>query len=275
MTYKKINLDAEISERGVLIGKNLGRFYTKDINTASVDINLFWKDKPFDIELENFTPRLDLFLEDGSIFLNEPIEVIDNSKIRYVVSEEVIKHAGQVRAELFLEKLNDSIHVANFSFGIYDSGVDRAVSKEINIEVLDDVINKIVESHVSVLLGDSFKNEIIVKLKNHVTDNRALFKGEKGDKGEQGVRGIQGERGLQGIQGPKGDKGDTGEHGPVGKQGIQGERGLKGDKGERGEKGDKGEKGDSVLAAPKIYTRDEYNLLENKDENTLYFISEV
>lgn len=35
----------------------------------------------------------------------------------------------------------------------------------------------------------------------------------------------------------------------------------------------KGEKGDS--APPKVYTRDEYNQLENKDDNTLYFISEV
>lgn len=35
----------------------------------------------------------------------------------------------------------------------------------------------------------------------------------------------------------------------------------------------KGEKGDSV--PPKIYTRDEYDQLETKDDNTLYFISEV
>ena len=81
--------------------------------------------------------------------------------------------------------------------------------------------------------------------------------GEKGDTGEQGIQGIQGERGPQGIQG---EKGDTGE------QGIQGEK---------GEKGDKGDKGDSVLASPKIYTRDEYNQLATKDNNTLYFISEV
>lgn len=43
----------------------------------------------------------------------------------------------------------------------------------------------------------------------------------------------------------------------------------------RGEPGKPGEKGDTLLAPPKIYTRDEYNQLENKDSNTLYFISEV
>lgn len=37
----------------------------------------------------------------------------------------------------------------------------------------------------------------------------------------------------------------------------------------------KGEKGDTVSVPPKIYTRDEYNQLETKDSNTLYFISEV
>ena len=274
MAYKKINLDAEISERGVFIGKNLGRFYTKDVNTASVDINLLWKDKPFDIELENFTPRLDLFLQDGSIFLNEPIEVIDNFKIRYVVSEEVIKHAGQVRAKLFLEKPNDSIHVADFYFGIYDSGVDRAVSKEINIEVIDDVVKRIIEEHADELFLDTVSEET----KKFILDNQEYFKGEKGDKGERGEQGVQG---IQGIQGPKGDKGDTGERGLQGKQGIQGIQGVKGDtgsqgiQGEKGEKGDKGDKGDSVLASPKIYTRDEYNQLATKDSNTLYFISEV
>lgn len=40
-------------------------------------------------------------------------------------------------------------------------------------------------------------------------------------------------------------------------------------------KGDKGDKGDTVLVPPKIYTRDEYDQLETKDNNTLYFISEV
>jgi len=247
LTYKKINFNAEISERGVFIDRDLGRIYTKDKNTASVTVNLLWKDAPFDFESENFTPRLDLFLQDGSIFLNEPVEVIESSKVKYVVSEDVIKHVGRVSAKLFLEKNDNSIHVADFYFGIYDSGVDRAVSKEINIEVLDDVINEIVESHVSGLLGDKFKNEIIVKLKNHVTENKELFKG---------------------------DKGDTGERGPQGEQGIQGVRGEQGIQGEKGERGEKGDKGDTVLSPPKIYTRDEYNRLENKDENTLYFIKE-
>ena len=39
-------------------------------------------------------------------------------------------------------------------------------------------------------------------------------------------------------------------------------------------KGEKGDTGDVVYVPPKIYTIDEYNQLETKDSNTLYFISE-
>ena len=83
------------------------------------------------------------------------------------------------------------------------------------------------------------------------------IKGEKGDKGEQGIQGIQGKQGVKGEQGEQGVKGDKGEQGEQGPQGA------------------KGDKGDTTLAPPKIYTRDEYNQLETKDSNTLYFISEV
>lgn len=56
---------------------------------------------------------------------------------------------------------------------------------------------------------------------------------------------------------------------------FKGEKGDTGIQGVKGDKGEKGDKGDSVLASPKIYTRDEYNQLATKDNNTLYFISEV
>lgn len=52
-------------------------------------------------------------------------------------------------------------------------------------------------------------------------------------------------------------------------------KGDKGDKGDKGIQGDKGEKGDTTYLPPKIYTRDEFEALTTKDDNTLYFISEV
>lgn len=115
------------------------------------------------------------------------------------------------------------------------------------IEMVQENILTAVPPQVQALVDAKLSTEVA----NYVNANKDMLKGDKGDKGD---KGIQGEQGIQGIQGVKGDKGS---------QGIQ------------GVKGDKGDKGDSVLASPKIYTRDEYNQLATKDSNTLYFISEV
>ena len=93
--------------------------------------------------------------------------------------------------------------------------------------------------------------KLSTEVAKYVNANKTMLKGDKGDKGD---KGTQAEQGIQGIQGVKGDKGS---------QGIQ------------GVKGDKGDKGDTTYLPPKIYTRDEYNQLATKDNNTLYFISEV
>lgn len=101
------------------------------------------------------------------------------------------------------------------------------------------------------------------------------IQGEKGDVGPKGDEGPQGEQGPQGLQGEVGPQGEQGVQGEKGEQGPQGPTGPQGKTGEQGIQGPKGEKGDTVLVPPKIYTRDEYNQLETKDNNTLYFISEV
>ena len=105
-----------------------------------------------------------------------------------------------------------------------------------------------------------FKDHIVVKTKTAY--DIAVDNGFTGTE-EEWVKSIKGE---------PGEKGDTGEQGI---QGVKGDTGSQGIQGEKGEKGDKGDKGDSVLASPKIYTREEYDQLETKDNNTLYFISEV
>lgn len=115
------------------------------------------------------------------------------------------------------------------------------------IEMVQENILIAVSPKVQALVDAKLSTEVA----KYVNGNKTMLKGDKGDKGD---KGIQGEQGIQGIQGVKGDKGS---------QGIQ------------GVKGDKGDKGDTTLAPPRIYTRDEYNQLETKDSNTLYFISEV
>ena len=256
MTINK-NTDLEFSlQKGTEKGGVYTNFYTEDKGSASIRIRLSSNEYYLDLTKTDLKPVLFLFHEDGSIFeIKDFINVMpDKGLIQYNLSDNVIAHAGKVKAKLFLKNTKQSVHVANFTFDIKDSGVEGAVEKEISVNLVDDTIKRI------------------------VNEQPELFKGEKGDKGDigpqgiQGKQGVKGEKGEQGPQGPRGLKGDTGEQGLQGPQGIQGERGLRG---EQGPQGDKGDKGDTTLVPPKIYTRDEYNQLATKDSNTLYFISEV
>lgn len=233
--YKNKDITTSIDTEKMSINNSDTYFYTEDKGSAALRIFINHRKTAFNLDNTNLTPVLDLFHTDGSIWLDEPLEVIMSDKgiLQYNIPNNVISHAGQIKSKLFLRNAEQSVHVANFIFDIRDSGIEGAVEKEISVNIIDDAVKRI------------------------INEQPELFKGEKGDKGEQGIqgpRGVQGERGLQGEQGLKGD---------TGPQGIQ------------GVKGEQGPKGDSVLAPPKIYTRDEYNQLATKDSNTLYFISEV
>ena len=236
--WKNQDYILETNNSNVKIGKEPSKFYTEDKNSASIRMFVNWHGRPVNFSNTNLKPVLDLFHSDGSIWIDEELDIVmaEEGVVQYKIPDNIISHAGAIKAKLFLRDDKQSVHVANVMFDIKDSGIEGVVAKEISVNIVETTVKKI------------------------MNESPELFKGEKGDKGEQGIqgpRGVQGERGPQGIQG---EKGDTGE------QGIQGEK---------GEKGEKGDKGDSVLASPKIYTRDEYNQLETKDSNTLYFISEV
>lgn len=235
MTINK-NTDLEFSlQKGTEKGGVYTNFYTEDKGTASIRIRLSSNEYYLDLTKTDLKPVLFLFHEDGSIFeIKDFINVMpDKGLIQYNLSDNVIAHAGKVKAKLFLKNTEKSVHVANFTFDIKDSGIEGAIEKEISVNLVDDAIKKI------------------------MNEQPEIYKGEKGDKGDTGPQGPQGKQGAKGEQGKQGIKGDTGP------QGIQ------------GVKGEQGPKGDTLLAAPKIYTRDEYNQLETKDPNTLYFISEV
>ncbi|MGU3490529.1 BppU family phage baseplate upper protein [Staphylococcus saprophyticus] len=277
MIYKSKDVNTNINISDIEIGNIGAKFYTEDEGTASIRIFIKWNNQAVNLNLTDLTPKLDLFLADGSIFTDEPIRIItpESGVIQYDIRKEVIRHAGNVNAKLFLESENESVHVANFSFTIVDSGVEGKVQKEVSVNLVRDTVERIMSEDLTVLLDSGFKSELTNDLQTYLQDNNDIFKGEKGDTGEQGPqgdigltgpKGEKGEQGIQGIQGPKGDTGQTG---------AKGEKGDKGEQGPQGVKGDKGEKGDTLLAPPKIYTRDEYNQLETKDSNILYFIREV
>ena len=233
--YKNKDITTNIETEKTSINNSDTYFYTEDKGSAALRIFINHRKTAFNLDNTNLKPVLDLFHTDGSIWLDEPLEVImsDKGLLQYNIPDNVIAHAGLIKAKLFLRNTEQSVHVANFTFDIKDSGIEGAVEKEISVNLVENTIKKI------------------------INEQPEIYKGEKGDKGDTGPQGIQGKQGVKGEQGEQGVKGDKGEQGEQGPQGA------------------KGDKGDTTLAPPKIYTRDEYNQLATKDSNTLYFISEV
>ena len=237
MIYKNSDFNANINNETVEVRKKTKtNFYTADKGTAQVRLYVTWNGKKLDLNKYNLTPQLDLFLEDGSIFLNEVITDVDeeNGIIYYEVPSNIIVHAGKVDAKLFLKNDNQKVHVANFSFNILDSGVDDKVNKEISVNLVEDTVRNIIQEEAMDLLDADFKTEVFDGFQTYVNENVEQFKGPKGDTGDTGAKGDTG------LKGAKGDKGDTGIQGPQGVQGIRGPQGLKGDKGDKGDQGDPG-----------------------------------
>lgn len=274
MIYKNKDIKAEINEQGVDIGNIGANFYTKDLGTASIRISINWKGSVLDLSKTTLKPKLDLFCEDGSIFVNEPIEIVSpiNGLIQYNISKDVIKHVGKVTSKLFLTDDANSIHVVTFHFNISDSGIDSVVTKEVSVTLVDDTVRRIIKENAIQLLGDDFEPILKSDVMEYLNDNVDTFRGVKGDAGPIGPQGEQGEVGPQGLQGvegpvgprgeqgpqgepgPKGDKGEQGPIGPQGETGIQGPpgpQGLKGETGEQGLPGPKGETGPQGLTGPK------------------------
>lgn len=219
-TYKTGIVNTIINENGVDLGSINVNLYTMDNKTSVIDIHI----KKKNIINENqeyisvnfnqtkFEPVLHVFAQDGSIFTNEPLEIVkaEEGFVRYIIPEYITKHVGQMQCKLFLEnpENNDSTHVANFYFTVNDSGITKSVGKEIRVELLDDIVEKVMK------------------------DNVDIFKGPKGDTGEQGPAGQDGKDGKNGINGIDGINGNPGPQGPPGRDGKDGVNGKDGEKGE-------------------------------------------
>lgn len=279
MVNKNQDVNANINVRGVDLGDIGARFYTEDEQTASIRIFVKWNDKPVNLNLVNMRPVLNLYLQDGSIFEDETLQIVmpESGVIQYNVPVNVIKHVGKVNAKLFLVNENESIHAVNFSFNIIDSGVEGPVRKELSFNLVDDAIRRIIKESTLSLLDDTFKADVNEALKAYVMANPDVFKGPKGDTGEQGIQGVKGDMGPVGPQGYKGQKGDTGEQGPQGFVGPRGERGLQGPAGPQGERGPEGtikfdnldDAQKSLLKGEKGDTGDKVNYLKIDKENDL------
>lgn len=148
----------------------------------------------------------------------------EEGHVRYNVSDYVTKHVGRIQAKLFLidedSSTDDSSHVADFYFKVNDSGLTKAIGKEIHVDMLDDIVERIMLKDIE------------------------RFRGPKGDKGDTGPQGPKGDKGADGVDGEIGPAGPTGPMGPKGDTGPKGETGEQGLQGIAGPPGPKGDKGD-------------------------------
>ncbi|MCG1953371.1 phage baseplate upper protein [Staphylococcus epidermidis] len=187
LTDVDTNINVSTAENG-FIGAN---FYTEDDGSAYIRITINDNNEVLDFNKTDMVPRLDLFSSDGSIFTNEPIEIVlpERGVIQYKVSDNVIKHAGKVDAKLFLANEKDSVHVANFYFTITDSGMTGPIGKEIHVDSLQDLVRNVMKENAIGLLDDDFIEKLESDLKAYVKENSETFKGE------QGIQGIPGKDG--------------------------------------------------------------------------------
>ena len=180
MTINK-NTDLEFSlQQGTEKGGVYTNFYTEDKGSASIRIRLSSNEYFLDLTKIDLKPVLFLFHEDGSIFeIKDFINVMpDKGLIQYNLSDNVIAHAGKVKAKLFLKNTKQSVHVANFTFDIKDSGIEGAVAKEISVNILDDVVRRIAKENAIEILGDGFEQRLNTDVINHLDSNPELFKGD-------------------------------------------------------------------------------------------------
>lgn len=181
------NINVSTVENG-FIGAN---FYTEDDGSSYIRIAIKDNNEALNFNNTDMTPRLDLFSSDGSIFTNEPLDILvpEGGVIQYKVSDNVIKHAGRMDAKLFLANEKDSVHVANFYFTITDSGMTGPIGKEIHVDSLQDLVRNVMKENAIGLLDDDFKDKLENDLKVYMEENADTFKGE------QGIQGVPGKDG--------------------------------------------------------------------------------
>lgn len=178
-TFKQGEVTARIDERGIDLGNINVNLYTMDNSTVALDIhikkrNIFSEERefvPVNLNQTSFKPVLHLITEDNSIFTNEELEVVkaEEGHVRYNVSDYVTKHVGRVQAKLFLidssNSTDDSSHVADFYFKVNDSGITKAIGKEVHVDMLDDIVERILLKDIERFKGpqgdkgDAFKYE--------------------------------------------------------------------------------------------------------------------
>src|SRR5699024_4161066 len=179
--YKNKDITTNIESEKLSINNSNTSFYTEDKGSAALRIFIKYRDGAFNLNDTNLTPTLDLFHNDGSIWCDEPLEVImsDKGLLQYNIPDNVIAHAGLIKAKLFLRNTEQSVHVSNFTFDIKDSGITGAIGKEIHLDILDDTVKKVILDNQKLFKGEDANPEDVKKLLEPYADKKAKEESEK------------------------------------------------------------------------------------------------
>ena len=185
--YKSKDIVTNINERGVDLGNINVIFYSMDKNTTALRIfikkEIDYENRtiysPINLNQTKMTPRLVLVANDGSIFY-ENVDVIDpeNGVIQYQLSENVIKHTGKMEASVLLigENNKESSHAADFYFYIKESRFTGAIGKEVDTELLEDIVAKIMSRNAMGVMDQDFLDALELSLKDYIFNNPEQFK---------------------------------------------------------------------------------------------------
>lgn len=181
--YKNKDLDVNVNERGANLGNIDVTVYTKDKNTASIRMKLYKEVKylhetiydPIDLNKAKMIPKIDLVMGDGSIFIKEPVNIIDAQVglIEFDIPPNIIRHVGKANASVYMEDENgiDGVYLSHFYFYIDDGGMTNRIGKEINAEILDNIIKKIIKDNTIDILDDNFREKVSQALKDYLDSN--------------------------------------------------------------------------------------------------------
>lgn len=183
--YKTKEIETNINERGVNLGNVDVTLYTMDKGSAAFKIYLkrevdYANEKVYDpvnLYTTDMTPRIDVVAADGSVFSNEPVDIVipENGVIQYIVSDYVIRHAGKMDVYIYLENKSESVQVANFYFYIEEDGVARRLGKEITGGRLEDVVKNVMSGQLMELLSEDFREQLEREIKTFLQDHNKDF----------------------------------------------------------------------------------------------------
>ena len=185
--YKSKDIVTNINERGVDLGNINVIFYSMDKNTTALRIfikkEIDYENRtiysPINLNQTKMIPRLVLVANDGSIFY-ENVDIIDpeNGVVQYQLSENVVKHTGKMEASVLLinENNKESSHAADFYFYIEESGFTGAIGKEVDTELLEDIVAKIMSKNAIGIMDQDFLDALELSLKDYIFNNPEQFK---------------------------------------------------------------------------------------------------